>query len=175
MLRFLILSHHYRSPIDYSDTLVSQATQSLTTLTEFLEKLAFASDHAPNSLAHGTNTSSFLVPYEARFTEAMDDDFNTPQALATLFACIHAFQTHVWLLSRNETTALHNFLSQKLALLGIVPVIHKIPASLHRLLTQREQSRASAQFIKADSLRKKIEGLGYTVEDTPLGQFVRRK
>lgn len=171
LLRLLVFMHHYRSPLDYTDTLVAQTQQAHETLYEFLAKLQFvAHSHAPRN-----NTALLsLQHHDHSFIAALRDDFNTPGALAALFLCITAHQTILWNLSRHDAQKLHDFFISKLACLGITLTIPAIPQSIHTLLTRREKSRASQQFTKADDLRKKLEGLGYKVEDTPLGQFIRK-
>lgn len=173
VLRMMVFSHHYRSPIDYTDALVTQAAHTFEGLYEFFTKLQFITNLNPAQKGIHAITP-ILTACETAFYGALEDDFNTPKALSAIFEAITRFHGILWELSADDTRAAHEFFAKHLRLLGLAPVIPTIPRSIHTLLTAREKSRASAQFIKADDLRKKIEGLGYKVEDTPFGPFVRK-
>ena len=104
----------------------------------------------------------------------MDDDFNTPEAVAALFKLITPLQNKLWLLSGAQAKELSRFLLKKLELLGIAFITSPAPLKARTLLKQREKLRGNQQFIQADGLRKKLSALGFTVEDTPLGPFLWR-
>src|SRR3989304_4797054 len=74
VVRFFIVRAHYRSPLNYSDQTLEEARQALTRLYTALK-----------GVPAGSETPDFSEPYGARFREAMDDDFNTPEAVAVLF------------------------------------------------------------------------------------------
>ncbi len=140
--RMMLLMHHYRSPLDYTEQAVKMAKDSIHYFMVRVQNLK-------NQAASNEN--------EKEFEEAMNDDFNTPRALATLRSC-----TDPAVIAKN------------LASLGINITVN-IPPDVQVLLQKRELSRASKQFEQSDALRKEIEGLGYIVEDTPVGPLVLPK
>jgi cysteinyl-tRNA synthetase len=166
-LRFLVLQHHYRSPMHYTAALAAQADASLRTLTDITWKLDAV-------VARGTGTASLPAPLPTdAFTAALEDDFNTPAALATLFSFESALQTVVFSLARNAARDAADGFRNALGTLGIeVPPVSVSPEAA-ALATERELCRSSKQFTQADDLRKQLYGLGYEVDDTPLGPFVR--
>ena len=106
----------------------------------------------------------------------MADDFNTPDALASLFTLINRIQPQFWQLTSQEAKGIISFLTANLRIFRII--IKKpaaIPAPVKALLQKRELSRVHKQFTQADALRKAIEALGYIIEDTPNGPLVFKK
>ena len=109
------------------------------------------------------------------FQEAMDDDFNTPKALASIFEMINIIEPKIWKLNKNEANALKGFIVNNLEIiLGITLKEPKIPQNIAKLAQQRELLRNNKQFAQSDLLRKQIEELGYIIEDTPMGPFITK-
>jgi len=164
VLRYLVAAHYYRSPLDYSDGLAQQARNTLNNLSQFLARLEMAGGKTENG--------AVLEKAERDFSAAMENDFNTPAALAVIFSLINENQKQVWELSRKSAKMLKKFIKNKLELFGIGLKSVKIPLKIRRLASKRELFRTNKQFIQSDVLRKEIEALGYTVEDTPRGPFL---
>ncbi|MDP3725139.1 MAG: cysteine--tRNA ligase [Nanoarchaeota archaeon] len=175
ILRWIVLSHHYRSPASYSEELSKNAKESLKTLRELLLKLAFImrfnlqKEVEPRKKVFRKET---IEKAERAFHAAMEDDFNTPVALAALFTLVRDLNKEMWSLSRKDAKTAALFMSKTLNMLGMPIKPRKTPKHIEKLAEHRELSRVNKQFIRADALRKKIEGLGYTIEDTPLGPMV---
>lgn len=174
ILRWLVFSLHYRSPLNYVPQLAKQAKNSLANISEFLEKARFAAGHAKKGAVR-KETAGKIKKFEAEFYDAMDNDFNTPAALAAVFNFIADFQKNIWSLSAKEAEAVSRAITTKLKIFEIKPEFGKIPSTAINLAQKREEMRAHKQFIPADRLRKKIEQLGYKVDDTPFGPFVRKE
>ena len=164
VLRYLVAAHHYRSPLDYSDGLAQQARNTLNNLSQFLARLEMAGGKTENG--------AVLEKAERDFSAAMENDFNTPAALAVIFSLINENQKQVWELSRKSAKMLKKFIKNKLELFGIGLKSVKIPLKVRHLASKRELFRTNKQFIQSDVLRKEIEALGYIVEDTPRGPFL---
>ncbi|MEK7555367.1 MAG: cysteine--tRNA ligase [Patescibacteria group bacterium] len=165
ILRFIILSHHYRSPVNYNETLANNAVKSIETIREFLEKLELV-------LKAKQKTSSIKINiknYNKLFNQAMDDDFNTPKALAVVFDLIASLQNKIWRINPAQVKVVNRFINEKLDIFGIKIKPVKIPQKIRSLANQREKLRINKQFIPSDRLRKEIESLGYKVEDTSYG------
>ncbi len=169
--RFLVLSHHYRSPANYSEVFSKDAKESVHTLRDLLKKLAFVVRRKRFDPAMGGVKPRIQKATQA-FHEAMEDDFNTPVALAALFTFARDTNKEIWSLSGKDAKAASLFIIKTLECLGITLRPEKTPKHLEKLARRRELSRVHKHFIQADALRKKIEGLGYMVEDTPLGPLV---
>ncbi len=169
-LRWIILSHHYRSPANCSEKLIQNAKESMRTLQEFLEKLILV-----EKKGHGKNSKK-IENAEGRakkeFRAAMENDFNTPVALAALFTLVNEINKNIWLLSKKDARSIKNFLNETLQTFGMSQKTEIIPQKVRKLAEKRDLSRVRKQFMQADALRKNIEALGYMVEDTPLGPLV---
>ena len=173
VLRYLVAAHHYRSPLDYSEDLTRQAKNTLNNLSQFLARLEMAK--GPSATANAGQAGlgqEKLERAERDFSAAMEDDFNTPAALAVIFSLINENQKQVWELSRKSAKMLKKFIKNKLELFGIGLKSVKIPLKVRHLASKRELFRTNKQFIQSDVLRKEIEALGYIVEDTPRGPFL---
>lgn len=171
--RMIAAEHHYRTRIEYDETLATQAENALRTIQAFLEKLRHIERFAGQDAHSNANTAHNRSMHA--FDEAMADDLNTPRALAALFELINGIQPHIWALSRNDAKMLRTFIYDRLAIFGIVLPAETAPPRVTRLATRREAFRNNKQFMHADALRRQIEALGYTVEDTPIGPLVLKK
>lgn len=190
VFRWIIATHHYRGTLDYKEDLVKQSQQSLNTIKEFLYKLDFVSKHKPTPIAirikadknpddastlGGKAIKAILEEIDLQFNHAMEDDFNTPEAIAAIFELTNMFQKKAWNLWGKDAAAIRNFISRKLELFGIRVKPLLVPLEIKRLAKERDTLRVHKQFIQGDALRIKIEELGYKVEDTPIGTLILRK
>ena len=165
-LRWIALTHHYRSPAHYSEELARDAERSLQALGEITTKLKFIER---KSTSREKEKAAEIKNAEKAFHAAMEDDFNTPKAIAEIFSLITRTNTRIWKLSKDEAKKIRASIEKQLTLLGIILPTQKTPKNIQELIKKRELSRESKQFVQADTLRKRIERLGYMVEDTPLG------
>ena len=106
------------------------------------------------------------------FHAAMEHGFNSSQTLAALFTFLRETNKHMWSLSAKDARNASAFMSKTLETLGLALKPQKTPKNIEKLAAKRELSRVHKHFIQADALRKKIERLGYMVEDAPLGPLV---
>ena len=164
VFRYLVASHHYRSPMDYSDELAAQSENSLKTIYQFLAKLEKSSGKL--------GAAEHLAAADKKYTESMVYDFNTPSALAAIFELINEVNPKIWGIDKKSATDIGKWVKNNLEVLGIRPELPKIPLKIRFLSWKRELSRRSKQFVKSDFLRKQIEALGYIIEDTPTGPFI---
>ena len=171
LLRFIIISHHYRSSVDYNEDLAFQASASLKHIQRFVNRL-----HAIKKGGKtGKEITGSITGANAAFNAAMSNDFNTPKALASIFDLLRFIEPKIWNLKKPEANAIRKFITQKLDIFGIkLQKPGKIPSKITALAKKRELYRTNKQFTQADALRKKIEKLGFIIEDTPVGQLIRR-
>lgn len=178
--RYMVASHHYSSPIDYTEQLIAQTEAAIKGIKEFFAKLTLVATSGfrikpawPAGTPGMTGTThdlpSDLVTAEKNFIAALDDDFNAPQALAVMFTLMNRYEPMLWQLTKTDAKAIAVMLKNLFAMLGMEFKPEKIPSKITALTKQREALRAKKDFVGADVLRKKIEGLGYKVEDTTLG------
>lgn len=173
ILRFMVLSHHYRSPVDYTPKSIKETEGVLKNLEDFMGKLLFVSKNSRSGKK--VSLEEEIKETENSFREAMKDDFNTPKALGLIFKLVKSSETKIWDLSRRDALKLKNFLTETFKTFGFDLKTPKIPRKIRSLSREREKSRGNKQFIHADLLRKKIHELGYEAEDTPLGPFIKPK
>lgn len=176
VLRLMMLEHHYRSPIDYSDASAMQAENLWQSLLHTIGVLNFIVSGKYKEVAIERIVLEDMVGVaKQNFYSAMDDDFNTPKALAAIFGLINNLQRskdNIFSLSKQDAKTSYNFIKESIELLGCIAEIPKIPKKVTERAAARELLRGNKQFIQADSLRKEINVLGYTIEDTPLGFFL---
>jgi cysteinyl-tRNA synthetase len=178
-LRLNFLGTHYRSPLDWSEDRVRDSARALERFTRLIDDA-----RALDTAAVPAPTES-LLGFRARFEAAMDDDFNTPQALAVLFDLTHALQAprerahadgsarDVFLAGVAELRTLGAALGLFGA--GAAEAAAGPPPEVQRLVEERGQARAQRDFERADTIREAILDLGWAVEDTPAGPRVTRR
>lgn len=169
-LRFLAAASHYRSPINYDDRLVEQAKNSLATIEVFIDKLNLIKEKGELSEA----VDQILKSSGKDFNESMNDDFNTPEALAAIFRLINDYQEKIWQLNKKEAQFIKQFILDKMKIFGIVFKKLAIPQQIKVLVGKRESLRKARKFNDADLLRDKIKTLGYSIEDTPVAPLISK-
>ncbi|MCD6546952.1 MAG: cysteine--tRNA ligase, partial [Nanoarchaeota archaeon] len=172
-VRYLLMSAHYRSQLNFTFNGLKDAETTVNRLLEFMEKL----DEIKGG-KHNQNIPQLIEDVKKKFESAMDDDLNMPLALSA----IHEFVSEI-----NKAIADGN-LDEKNAkevkkimldfdkVLGILEYEKaEVPEEIKKLIEEREKLRKQKQFEKADEIREKIRQLGWEVQDTPDGPKVRKK
>ena len=171
-LRFWVLGTHYRNPLEFAEERLGEAARALERLWgPVLRAKKFAESHGS---ADG-DVPAELVSHRQAFVAAMDDDFNTPQALGALFELANA-------LNRLEGRSVPEFvrgageLARLLGALGFSEpkaAVEAIPPDLaekvRSLIRARTEARAAKDWKRADELRAELAALEVTVKDTPQG------
>ncbi len=167
-LRFYFLSAHYRSPLDFSENALIQSAAAIQRIAEFVNNLKLV-----NGSENQGAVNQSLEQARATYPAAIENDFNTPEALASIFKLIRDVNPH-----RNKMTAENGnsvlvFLEEVGSVFGIIPdKEEKIPKEVSELVEQREKYREAKDWQKADEIRTKIEKIGYKVEDTVYGPLI---
>ncbi|SMP15860.1 cysteinyl-tRNA synthetase [Desulfurobacterium pacificum] len=184
VLRFFLLSTHYRSPIDFSFERLEDASRSLKRIQNFLE-----SKNIVESLPESEETTSTpqVSKYRKAFEEAMDDDFNTAKALGILFELVKEANTlkDKAVKNRKISKAGKSFILDSLSLvkealktLGFKLEKEKsnqIEDELIKLLIEvRSEMRKRKLFDVADRIRDRLKELEITLEDLPTGTIYKR-
>jgi cysteinyl-tRNA synthetase len=173
VIRYLMLSSHYRSPINYSAETIEQAQAALTRLYTALRGL-------PRTKQVDADVKN---EWRCQFNAAMDDDFNTPVALAVLFELARDINR----LRDHQPEAAMQMAEELRYCAGILGLLQQDPeAYLHlgiaqteiecieQLITERQQARQQKDWAKADSIRKQLIEMGIDLEDGPQGTTWRR-
>ncbi|TDY00053.1 cysteine--tRNA ligase [Thiohalophilus thiocyanatoxydans] len=172
VVRYFILSSHYRSPLNYSDQHLDNAKAALTTLYTALRGFE---DVAPAISADMTCVE--------RFRAAMDDDFNTPEAQVVLFELAHEINKQTDPAAARQTAATLKYLGALLGLLQQSPEAFlqgegagEGPDSeaIEALIRQRTDARANKDWAESDRIRDLLREQGVILEDGPGGTTWRR-
>jgi cysteinyl-tRNA synthetase len=173
VVRFFILRAHYRSPLNYSDQHLEDAKRALDRL-----YIALKGNEASEALA----AIDWQEPHARRFREAMNDDFNTSDAIAVLFDLANEVNKT----GSSRGTALMRALGSVLGLLqqnsqqyfqddGLAGDPAFTPERIEQLIQQRLIARANRNYIEADSIRRELLEAGIMLEDGPQGTTWRRE
>ena len=184
--RYLCLNTHYRSKLSFSDESMDFAENSLNKLYE----KAFETFNSPK-----TEYSAKYSEYIERFKEYVDDDLNTPGALAMTWDMLKDkdlsdFEKHELLINFDEVFGLRissiksdeSVLASKYIIKTFkddLPFwtsnIESLPKELKELIEEREESRKNKDWEKSDEVREKIEGLGWQIEDSGNKTIIKQK
>lgn len=177
LLRLLIIKTHYRSPINFSEKLLTQTQKEIDRIDELIFKIKKLSKKSVKS--ESKLASSLILKTEKDFIKAMDDDFNTPVALSVIFTLLNKTNK---LLDENKVNSkqakkILEFFKKidsifSLDLLTIKKL--KIPVGVKTLVKKREEYRKKANFKLADVTRKEIKEMGYEIEDTKNGSKITK-
>ncbi|HYB07871.1 MAG TPA: cysteine--tRNA ligase [Nitrososphaerales archaeon] len=170
-IRLFLISSRYRDPIDLTDAALEQARAQRARLVDFVARLK-----APGPPL-GTKGSTLAKGFLSDFEEAMDDDLNTPRALAVLFTFVKKVNSMIDANKLDEAAA-----SEALAALervnGVLGVLEfgeeSLPPNLSELIVRRDEARKRKDFAESDRLRKELLASGVVVEDTPGGTRWKR-
>lgn len=157
--RLLILQAHYRSPIDIAEDSMRSNEAALARLDTFARSFSGAA-------ASATPEAAILD----RFREAMDDDLDTPRAMAVLFDAVRDANK-----SGDASVAAAALEIADALGIELAAEAGEVPAEIAGLATERDAARANKDFAEADRLRDEIVAAGYVVEDSASGTVVRAR
>ena len=174
-VRLWILGTHYRNPLDWSEERVEESARALGRLTRLVD------DAAALGVAAGPLPETF-AGFAGRFAAAMDDDFNTPQALAVLFDFARALseQRDRGLGTPEARAGFAAGVAELVRLAGAIGLLQRRaraggpPPEVERLVAERSAARDRRDWSRSDELRAEIQRLGWAVEDTPSGPRLTR-
>jgi cysteinyl-tRNA synthetase len=179
ILRYLMLSAHYRSPLNFSADLMEAARASYERIVTCMENLNFRIGNAQETGSAGTGDEQ-AIRIEAQkcrqeFEKAMDDDFNTADALAGIFDLVKVINTGV---TENTSPELMKELKQELnELCGVLGLIAEREntatedetAWVENMIEQRAAAKKAKDYAKADAIRDELKAKGIVLEDTREG------
>ena len=175
-IRLFMLSAHYRSPLNYSADILHQAQNSL-------DRLYSAEDHLKYLVANGAESDrnaaeAALVDtfdsYRQRFDEAMDDDFNTANAISVLFELVRAI--NIATADENQPTkagaqACLDMVHEFTDVLGLLysRKEESLDEKVEQMIADRQAARAAKNWAEADRIRDELKAMGIELKDTKQG------
>lgn len=174
VVRFFMLSAHYRNPINFSDELLTQAQSALDRIKNFKENLDYWIKL--DKPVDDNIVKSATDELDERFNKAMDDDLNTAEAIGMIFDYIKTVNTAIENgVTKGEATIIKQKVDALLGVLGlIVEGADEIPQEILDLVAQRKTARAEKNWAKADEMRDALSAKGYEVKDTPDGEKISK-
>ena len=173
VIRFFMLRAHYRSPINYSDSQLEEARTGLVRLYTAIN----------TSTSHSSKEFEPNAPWAKRFADAMNDDFNTPEAIAALFDLASEINRAS---DANTKQELSQTLRHLAGLIGLLqrspneflqsgtPHTGMSPAEIEEQIAARQAAKLAKNFQEADAIRERLLKDGVVLEDKPNGTVWRR-
>ncbi len=177
MLRFFMLSVHYRNPINFTQELIESAANSFERIKTAYTNVAHRRETSADLGSDETEWFEKLTAHEAAFESAMDDDFNTANAITVLFDI--ARDANVYLEQNQTNTAVLDayltIFDNLLAVLGIeLTEAELLDDEIDALIEERNEARKEKNFARADEIRDLLKEKSIILEDTAQGVRWRR-
>ncbi len=180
VLRFFMLSAHYRSPLNFSDSLMESAKNSLERIKTCASSLRFAISGAKEGGITEAEEAKLKEAqgFVGRFDDAMDDDCNTADAISVIFELVRFINNE---LRETGTKAYFTKLSEELSeltdVLGLVIEEKEelLDEEIENLIEERQQARKDKNFARADEIRDTLKAKGIILEDTREGVKWKRE
>jgi len=178
-LRYLLLSSHYRKPLNFTWTGMDQAEEALRRMTDFLARLDQMTDAGDHE-----NVRAAVKRARQSFSAAMSADLNTASALAAIFDLIREVNAEIdsQAVGRGDATVVRQAIDDFDRVLGVIGLRRAedeqppVPVDeIERLLDERQAARRRRDFAAADGIRKSLEERGILLEDNPAGTRWKRK
>lgn len=204
VLRFFFASYHYRSPADFSEKALKMTQSGLERIHRAREKLEKTAGNAVGKIGDALNENEkeyhvAILNVRKKFEEAMDDDFNTPEAIASIFDFVKA--TNKYFIECNKenknlcASALHTLIEtgsvltlfqekkEEVDVQALVSFAKKyggkekgsLEEIIKEMLEIRENARKEKNWKEADAIRDELSKLGFEIQDTSDGPKWRRK
>ncbi|MCL2663271.1 MAG: cysteine--tRNA ligase [Oscillospiraceae bacterium] len=179
-IRMFMLMSHYRSPMNYSGDVLIQAKSALERIKTAKSSLEFIGENGSDVLKDNEREFIASLPrYRERFIEAMDDDFNTADAISVIFELVResnslAAETEP---SKDFASSALKMLNELVDVLGLIygeKADDSLNAEVEELIDARQKARADKNWAEADAIRDKLHEMGITLKDTPQGVVIER-
>ncbi|NBI30329.1 cysteine--tRNA ligase [Chengkuizengella marina] len=179
VIRYFILSTHYRNPLNFSDEIMEQAEQSLIRIHNCISNLNYRlkNTNDDNNVEQDLEQKISLI--EESFHERMQDDFNTADAITSMFDLVS--ETNQYLNQEQVIQAnlqrLKGVFNEMNAILGLFTEENNdlLDEEVENLIEERMEARKSKNWARADEIRDLLQQQGIILEDTPQGMRWRRK
>lgn len=178
IVRFFLLNAHYRSPLDFSDKALDEAKESLGRIKNVIEELKSRNKSARENESD-KKILNLVNKSKEKFFSAMDDDFNTREAIAVIFEFTKEVNEYLRAeLSREEIEKMLSTYHEFGSILGLFEEKERKPSEMienlvNLLIRLRDEARARKDWQTSDKIREALAKLGIVVEDTTEGTKVK--
>ncbi len=172
VIRYFLISSHYRSPINYSLEIIEQCKSALERLYTCRESLDFALKNAKD-IPDDTELIDKLNSHREQFIKAMDDDLNTADGVAAVFDLVKDVNTSILDkdISKNVCETAAKVFDELCDVLGLLynRKSNDVDADIEALIEKRQEARANKDWATADAIRDELKAKGIILKDTPQG------
>ncbi len=174
VIRFFLLSAHYRNPVNFSHELMEQAKNGLLRMSNCKENLIYLIDAGLEGEMTEKEKEELAGydKYRKEFIKAMDDDLNTADGISAIFELVTAINIAV----KDDTTkkfasASKDILLELATVLGLLQgeADNEVDDEIQKLVDERQEARKNKNFARADEIRDLLKARGITLKDTPQG------
>ena len=176
VLRFFMLSAHYRSPINFSKELITQSKTGLDRIINTVKNLNFLTENATTKNLTEEEVKIFegFLTYKEKFIEAMDDDLNTADAISHIFSLVREVNSNI----NGESASSKELIEKSVALIKELTDVlgveygteeDELSKEVEALIEKRQEARKNKDFALADEIRDKLTEMGIILEDTRQG------
>ena len=173
VIRYFLISSHYRSPINYSLDIIEQCKSALERLYTCRDSLDFAIKNASKDIDDDEEILNLINSRKEQFIKALDDDLNTADGIAAIFDLVSDINTKIINkeVSENVCKAAASMFDELCGVLGIVynRKSNDIDDEIQSLIDKRQQARANKDWATADAIRDELKAKGIILKDTPQG------
>ncbi|QMV41594.1 cysteine--tRNA ligase [Cohnella cholangitidis] len=182
-IRYLMLATHYRSPLNFSDETIRQATNSVERLTNCRDNVKHRLTSVAKgnlSLAGDSELQARLKQLNTEFHSRMEDDFSTPDAITAWFGLVSEANAYLQreIVSETDLLLILAQIDEMNGIMGLLPANDEaelLDEEVDALIAERTAARANRHFARADEIRDLLANRGILLEDTPQGIRWRRK
>jgi len=176
VIRYFMLSAHYRNPINFSDSLMEQAKSAVNRVYTCIENLEFLLENSEERELSDSEKSycDKLDALKQKYIDAMDDDLNTADAISVIFDITYEANTCLSNENKNAAEAVKKTLGLIRELGGVLGIFTKekddtLDSEIEALIEQRQAARKAKDFKTADEIRDKLKEMNIVLKDTPMG------
>lgn len=178
VLRFFMLSVHYRQPINFSRTLVESAANGLERIQNAYDQIVHRLETSTNLGEETTRWMTIIDEQINAFEQSMNDDFNTANAIAAIFELAKQANIYAKENQTNEAVLRHfrDTFRRLMDVLGVAVEREQtlLDEEIEALMKERQQARQNRDFARADEIRDTLKERGILLEDTPQGPRWKR-
>lgn len=169
VIRFFMLSAHYRSPINFCDELMDAAKSGLERIYNCIDNLSFIREKAQDGEA-GADVKEKMTEFKKKFIDAMEDDLNTADAIAAIFEMVR-FSNSLENPTKGDIDLAKNTILETGGVLGLLQNTDKgsLDDEIEALIKERNEARKNKNWALADKIRDDLKARGIALLDTPDG------
>ncbi|MCM8816001.1 MAG: cysteine--tRNA ligase [Candidatus Omnitrophica bacterium] len=175
-IRYLLLTTHYRDPLNFTEQSLKQAEKTVNNLNAFYQRVSFG---IQTQTSCETNIEKKICKTFENFFDALADDLNISAAMGEIFKFIHDVNESFDLgkMSSKDSEKIISFLDKINEIIAVIePIKEPLPDEIASLIKKREQARKEKNYAVADSIRNQLSEKGILLEDTPYGtRWIRKQ